>query len=93
MDVEITVPEQFMGDVLGDLNTRRARVQGMAQEKGVGIVTAQVPLAEMQRYATDLRSFTQGRGLFSMKFNHYEQMPAHAAQAVIDAAKKEAEKV
>jgi elongation factor G len=92
MTVEISVPEQFMGDVLGDLNTRRARVQGMAQEKGVGTVTAQVPLAEMQRYATDLRSFTQGRGIFTMKFDHYEQMPSHAAQAVIDAAKKETEK-
>ncbi len=92
MTVDVTVPEQFMGDVLGDLNTRRARVQGMSQEKGVGTVSAQVPLAEMQRYATDLRSFTQGRGIFSMKFDHYEQMPSHAAQAVIDAAKKEAEK-
>jgi elongation factor G len=91
MTVEISVPEQFMGDVLGDLNTRRARVQGMAQEKGVGTVTAQVPLAEMQRYATDLRSFTQGRGIFTMKFDHYEQMPAHAAQTVIDDAKKDVE--
>ena len=92
MNVEVTVPEQYMGDVLSDLNTRRARVQGMQQEKGTGIVTAQVPLAEMQRYATELRSFTQGRGLFTMKFSHYEQMPSHVTQGVIEAAKKEADK-
>jgi elongation factor G len=64
----------------------------MQQEKGTGIVTAQVPLAEMQRYATELRSFTQGRGLFTMKFSHYEQMPAHVTQNVVEAAKKEADK-
>lgn len=83
MTVTITVPEQFMGDVLGDLNTRRARVSGMDQQKGNGIITAEAPLAEMQRYAADLRSMTQGRGYFAMEFERYEQVPAHIMQEVI----------
>jgi elongation factor G len=92
MDVAITVPDEYMGDVLSDINTKRARVQGMTQERGRSIVTAQVPLAEMQRYATDLRSITQGRGLFTMTFSHYEVVPAHAAEAIIAEAKRESEK-
>ena len=94
MNVTITVPEQFMGDVLGDLNTRRARVMGMEQSRGNSIITAQAPLAEMQRYATSLRAMTQGRGIFSMEFSHYEEVPSHIAQGVIEAARKarEAEK-
>ena len=91
MDVKITVPEQFMGDILGDLNTRRARVQGMDQAKGNSIVTAQAPLAEMQRYATDLRAMTQGRGLYEMEFSHYEQVPSHVAEKVIEEAKRKKE--
>ncbi|HDN80194.1 MAG: elongation factor G [Chloroflexi bacterium] len=91
MNVTITVPEQFMGDVLGDLNTKRARVLGMDQKKGTAIIKAQVPLAEMQRYATELRSLTQGRGVFTMEFSHYEEVPAHLAQAIIEKARKEKE--
>ncbi|MGQ9682214.1 MAG: elongation factor G [Anaerolineae bacterium] len=95
MNVTITVPEPYMGDILGDLNTRRARVMGMDQAKGKSVVTAQVPLAEMQRYATSLRAMTQGRGIFTMEFSHYEEVPSHIAQSVIEAARKarEAEKV
>jgi elongation factor G len=89
MNVRITVPESNMGDVLGDLNTRRARVQGMDTEKGRSIVTAQVPLAEMLRYTTDLRSFTGGRGVFTMEFSHYEVVPAHLAADIISARQKE----
>lgn len=89
MNVRIVVPENNMGDVLGDLNTRRARVQGMETEKGRSVVTAQVPLAEMQRYTSDLRSFTGGRGVFTMEFSHYEVVPAHIAQEVINARQKE----
>jgi elongation factor G len=89
MDVEITVPEANMGDVLGDLNTRRARVQGMDTQRGRSIVKAQVPLAEMQRYTTDLRSITGGRGVFTMEFAHYEVVPAHIAQDVIAARQRE----
>ncbi len=89
MNVRIVVPESNMGDILGDLNTRRARVQGMDTEKGRSVVTAQVPLAEMQRYTTDLRSMTGGRGVFSMEFSHYEIVPAHIAQEVINQRQKE----
>ncbi len=89
MNVRIVVPETHMGDVLGDLNTRRARVQGMDNEKGRSIVTAQVPLAEMLRYTTDLRSITGGRGVFTMDFSHYEVVPAHLAADIIAERQKE----
>ena len=89
MSVRITVPEENMGDVLGDLNTRRARVQGMDNDKGRSIVTATVPLAEMQRYTTDLRSITGGRGVFTMELDHYEVVPPHIAADVIAARQKE----
>ena len=89
MNVRIVVPEANMGDVLGDLNTRRARVQGMDTEKGRSTVTATVPLAEMLRYTTELRSITGGRGVFSMEFDHYEVVPAHLAQEIINQRQKE----
>jgi elongation factor G len=89
MIVKIVVPESNMGDVLGDLNTRRARVQGMETEKGHSTITATVPLAEMLRYTTQLRSITGGRGLFTMELDHYETMPPHITQEVIAARQKE----
>ena len=89
MNVRIVVPEANMGDILGDLNTRRARVQGMDTEKGHSVVTAQVPLAEMQRYTTDLRSMTGGRGIFTMVFDHYENVPTHIAAEVVAARLKD----
>ena len=89
MSVEIIVPESNMGDVLGDLNTRRARVQGMNTERGHSIVTATVPLAEMLRYTTQLRSFTGGRGIFSMEFSSYEIAPAHVQSEIVAARQKE----
>jgi elongation factor G len=89
MNVQISVPEENMGDVMGDLNTRRARVQGMNSERGVSIVSAHVPLAEMLRYTTQLRSMTSGRGYFTMEFDHYDVVPAHLAQEVIDARHKD----
>lgn len=85
----ITVPEANMGDVLGDLNTRRARVLGMDTQKGRSVVTAEVPLAEMQRYTTDLRSMTGGRGVFSMEFSRYETVPSHIASDLMAARQKE----
>ena len=87
----ITVPEEFTGDVMGHLNTKRARVLGLEQQGGKSTITALVPLAEMQRYATELRSMTQGRGLFWMEFDHYEEVPPHLAQPLIEAAKRERE--
>jgi elongation factor G len=91
MNFTINIPEEFTGDVLGDLNSKRARVQGMDQQRGIAIITAQAPLAEMQRYATDLRSITQGRGIYTMEFSHYEEVPTHVAQKIIEEAKREAE--
>jgi elongation factor G len=91
MEVRITVPEEHMGDIMGDLNTRRGRVLGMEQVKGKGVITAMVPASEMQRYSIDLRSMTQGRGLYTMKVSHYEPTPSHIAEQVIAEAKREAE--
>ena len=90
--VTITVPEEYTGDIIGDINTKRARMQGMDQTDGKTIIRALAPLAEMQRYATDLRSLTQGRGVFTMELDHYEQVPAHLAQEIILAHQKEQEK-
>ncbi len=91
MNFTITTPEGFTGDVLGDLNSKRARVQGMDQQRGMAVITAQAPLAEMQRYATDLRSITQGRGIYTMGFSHYEEVPSHVAQKIIEEAQRGAE--
>jgi len=90
--VTITVPEEYTGDIMGDLNTKRARVLGMDQSGGKSIITAMVPLAEMLRYATDLRSLTQGRGTFSVEFDRYENVPTHMAQQIIEAHEREKEK-
>ncbi|HXQ96207.1 MAG TPA: elongation factor G, partial [Candidatus Acidoferrales bacterium] len=90
MDVTIRVPEAFMGDVNRDLNTRRGRVLGMDSEgAGIQVVHAQVPEAELATYATELRAFTAGRGMFSATLDHYEEVPPHIAQKVVEAHKKE----
>jgi len=89
MHVRVIVPEANMGDVIGDLNTRRARVQGMENERGRSVVTAHVPLGEMLRYATELRSITGGRGVFSMREDHYETVPPHVADQIIAARQKD----
>jgi elongation factor G len=89
--MQVTVPEQYMGDVIGDLNSKRARVLGMEQTRGLAIVSAMAPLAEVQRYSTDLRSITQGRGTFTTAFDHYEEVPGHIAQDIIDKTKKDKE--
>jgi len=89
MAIHVVVPEDHMGDVLGDLNTRRAHVQGMDNEHGKSIVNATIPLAEIQRYTTDLRSITGGRGYFTMTLDHYQVMPRAVANQVIAAHQKE----
>lgn len=83
MKVEVEVPEDFLGDVMGDLNSRRGSIEGMNSEASVAKVTAKVPLAEMFGYATDIRSKTQGRGIFSMEFSHYEEVPRNVAETII----------
>lgn len=83
MKVEVEAPDDFLGDVMGDLNSRRGHIEGMGSDDGVTEVTAKVPLAEMFGYATDIRSKTQGRGSFSMEFSQYEEVPRNVAEAVI----------
>ncbi len=83
MKVEVTTPELYMGDVLADLNARRGRIQSMEQRQGLRVITALVPLAEMFGYATDLRSRTQGRAVYTMEFSHYEEVPASVAEQVL----------
>ena len=83
MKVEVTVPEEYMGDVMGDINSRRGRIEGMEARFGVQVITAYVPLAEMFGYATDLRSKSQGRGVYTMQLSHYEEVPASIAEKII----------
>jgi len=87
MDVEVVTPDSFMGDVIGDLNSRRGKIQGMTPRSGVQAITAQVPLAQMFGYATDLRSKTQGRATYTMQFGHYAQVPNSIAETIITKSK------
>ena len=89
MNMQIIVPETNTGDVMSDLNGKRAKVLGMTPQGGQTVIEAQAPLAEVQHYAADLRSMTQGRGTYSMQFSHYEEVPAHVTQRIIEQAQKE----
>ena len=91
MNVRVTVPDANMGDVMSDLNTRRGRVQGTESERGNTVIVAHVPMAEMTRYTTQLRSITGGRGYFTMEFDHYDVVPTQIAGTIIEAHKKEME--
>ncbi|GAH60312.1 unnamed protein product, partial [marine sediment metagenome] len=90
MNIEVAIPEDYTGDIIGDLNTKRARVQGMNPGGGVNVIEAQVPQAEILRYSIDLKSITQGRGSYKASFSHYEEVPAHVAEKII--ASRQAEK-
>jgi elongation factor G len=92
MNVRIVIPDANMGDVMGDLNSRRGRVQGTESDRGRTVVVAQVPLVEMLRYTTQLRSITGGRGVFTMEMDRYEIVPNHMAQEIIAAHQKELDK-
>ena len=89
--LEVTIPDEYMGDVIGDINRRRGRILGMNPVGGLQQVVAEVPLAEVFKYATDLRSMTQARGSFKMTFDRYEELPSNLADKVIAQAKKDAE--
>lgn len=93
MKVEVVIPEEYLGDVLGDLNSRRARIEGMEKRANTQIVRAQVPLAEMFGYATQLRSLTQGRGSFTMQFEKYEPVPVGIARNIIEQVQGESTEV
>ena len=91
MNVTISVPEQFMGDIIGDLNSKRGRIMGVEQAGKRQVIQATAPLAEMFRYSIDLKSITSARGSFTMEFSRYEELPDEIAQKVIAEAKSEAE--
>jgi len=91
MNIHITVPDSNMGDVIGDLSSRRGQVQGTDSLVGKAIVHATVPLAEVQRYSNDLRSFTQGRGVYTMELSHFQPVPPQIAEVIISKAQKEEE--
>ena len=91
MHVEVTVPSEFAGDIMGDLNTRRAHIHGMTPDGPNTVIEASVPQSEMLRYATDLRSMTQGRGTYSMRVSHYDPVPSHLQQKIIEDHKKDSD--
>ncbi|MFH1140489.1 MAG: elongation factor G, partial [Chloroflexota bacterium] len=88
MHLRVTVPDSCTGEVIGDLNSKRARILGMTPEDGMTVVEAYAPQSEVLRYATQVRSMTQGRGRFTMTYDHYEEVPQHLTQRVVDEAKK-----
>ncbi|MDM8529318.1 elongation factor G [Anaerolineales bacterium HSG24] len=91
MEIAVTIPEEYTGDVTSDMSTKRGRMSGMDQVRGHTIITGQIPLAEVQRYSTDLRSITQGRGVYTLKLSHYEPVPSHVVSEIIAQAQKEKE--
>ena len=89
MSIQVRAPDAYTGDIMSDLNSKRARVVGTSPDDGVTVIEALAPLSEIQRYSTDLRSLTQGRASFHMQFDHYEELPDQIARKVIEAAQKE----
>ncbi len=90
-DIEVKVPEEYMGDVMGDISSKRGKISGMEADGHFQVIKAKVPLAELHKYSTTLRSMTQGRGLFRQKFSHYEEVPSDQANKIIEQSKKEKE--
>jgi elongation factor G len=86
--IDVLVPEEFMGDVMGDISSKRGRILGMDRDGHNQRIKAHVPLAELYKYSTTLRSFTQGRGIHTMEFSHYEEVPREIAEKIIEEAKK-----
>jgi elongation factor G len=89
MSLEVVTPEEYMGDVIGDLNSRRGRVQNIERRGNAQVIKAQAPLAEMFGYATDLRSKTQGRATYTMQFSHYNEVPKGVSEGIIAVVKGE----
>jgi elongation factor G len=92
MNVTITTPEEFMGDIMGDLNGRRGKVLGMDSAGRNQVIKANVPMAEFLTYAPDLRSMTGGRGIYSMEFSHYDEVPAQISEKIVEEVNKAKEK-
>jgi elongation factor G len=87
MSVEVVTPEEYMGDVIGDLSSRRGRIESMGQRQDAQVIKAFVPLSAMFGYSTDMRSITQGRAIYSMQFDHYEAVPKDVADEIVATAK------
>jgi elongation factor G len=87
MSVEVVVPEEYLGEVIGDLNSRRGKISGIIPRKDAQVVAAIVPLGEMFGYATQLRSLTQGRAIYTMQFSHYDRVPGGIADEIIEKTK------
>jgi len=88
MKIEVVTPENFLGEVTGDLNSKRARIEAMTDRgMGIKVIEAKVPLSEMFGYVTALRSLTQGRASYTMEFDHYEEVPSNVAQMIVDGKK------
>jgi elongation factor G len=87
--MKVTVPDNFTGDIMSDLNGKRGRVSGMNPQGGWNTIEATAPLSEVQRYAIDLRAITQGRGVFEIEFSHYEEVPSHVTQKIVEAREEE----
>ena len=88
MDVDVTIPDEYMGDITGSLNSRRGRIMGMEPGTGAQVIKAKVPLEEMYKWANELKSLTGGRGNYAMHFSHYETVPANLAQIIVEKMKK-----
>jgi elongation factor G len=86
MAVEVVTPEEYLGDVMGDMNSRRGKIEGMGQRKDAQVIKGNVPLGKMFGYVTDLRSITQGRAVFHMEFSHYQQVPASIQTEIMENA-------
>ena len=89
MRLQVTVPDAFTGEIIGDLNSKRAHIQGMTPSNGVTVIEAQAPQSELLRYSTELRSMTQGRGRFKVEQDHYEQVPQHIMPKIVEQSKKQ----
>jgi elongation factor G len=87
MAVEVVTPEEYMGDVIGDLNSRRGRIESMGQRQDAQVIKSFVPLSNMFGYSTDMRSITQGRAIYSMQFDHYTEVPKSVAEEIISTAR------
>ena len=93
VNIEVTIPSEFMGDITGNLSSRRGRVQGMDSFGDLQVLKASIPMDEVKNYETELKSMTGGRGSYTMELSHYDIVPSHLTQAIIAQAKKEAETV
>ena len=93
MNMQVVVPSEYVGDIMGDLNSKRGKIQGIDADDDIQTIRVHVPMAEVLNYAADLRSITSGRGMFVMEFDHYDDVPEHLSKKIIDQAQQDYEKM